>query len=196
MKNNAKTNIIVIVKDQNQATHISNGLKSHGHNVSACLGDIELVKQLRLGQTPLAVVVDDELLRGAPNRVTSALAAAAVILMAKPNRAQDAIKRATIPIDALVLRPVDIRHLAMAIDLAVQNRQRLAVLANDCAEKHAELEQRKVVERAKGIMMNEMGWDPKQAEDYLRRQAQELGVSLGQAAQAYIDSPVMGNKAS
>ena len=90
----------------------------------------------------------------------AALASMAVVLLADPDKASDALNKARIPVDALALRPVDTRHLAISIELAMKNRMRLARMARDSAERRMELEQRKLVERAKGILMSKNGLGP------------------------------------
>ncbi len=189
MEQTVDLEIIIVSEDRKQAEYISAGLKVHGINVCACLTDIELVEDLCRRRQPLAVIVDEDQLRRAPAPTLAALASSAVVLLADPEQASDAVRKARIPIDALALRPIDTRHLAISIDLAMKNRIRLAKLAQDSAERRTELEQRKFVERAKGILMSKMDWDPIQAEDYLQKMADDARTSIGLAAKSIVDNP-------
>ena len=189
MQQTVDLEIIIVSKDQKQAEYISAGLKVHGLNVRACLTDIQLTEDICRRQQPLAVIVDEDQLRSAPSHALAALASMAVVLLADPDKASDALNKARIPVDALALRPVDTRHLAISIELAMKNRMRLARMARDSAERRMELEQRKLVERAKGILMSKMDWDPLQAEDYLQKMADQANTSIGLAAKNIVDNP-------
>lgn len=195
MKNNEATKIYIVSKDVKQAECASAGLKGHGLNVSACFRDLELAEEFCRDEAPKAVVVEADLLLAASTRTLSSLAGQAVIMLSEPGQAARAIKTAQLPIDSLVLKPIDTRHLAISIGLALKNRQNLVNLAQDAVSKNDELAQRKVVEQAKGILMSKTGWDPLQAEDYLCQQAESNGISLGSAAKSYIADPEIKNKA-
>ncbi len=99
---------------------------------------------------------------------------------------QDLIERAAqLPIQGYLVKPVNERDLAAAIQVAVARFEDAQAQARENAELKESLEARKLVERAKGVLMK-TGLSEEEAYLAIQRQAREARVSMRQAAEAII----------
>ncbi len=99
---------------------------------------------------------------------------------------QDLIERAAqLPIQGYLVKPVNERDLAAAIQVAVARFEDAQAQARENAELKESLEARKLVERAKGVLMK-TGLSEEEAYLAIQRQAREARVSMRQAAAAII----------
>ena len=99
---------------------------------------------------------------------------------------QDLIERAAqLPIQGYLVKPVNERDLAAAIQVAVARFEDAQAQARENAELKESLEARKLVERAKGVLMK-TGLSEEEAYLAIQRQAREARVPMRQAAEAII----------
>jgi len=92
---------------------------------------------------------------------------------------------AQLPIQGYLIKPVDERDLAAAIEVAVARFEEAQAAGREKAELAAELETRKLVERAKGVLM-EGGQSEEEAYQALQRRARDTRLTMRQAAQAVL----------
>ena len=99
---------------------------------------------------------------------------------------QDLIERAAqLPIQGYLVKPVNERDLAAAIGVAVARFEEAQTLAREKAELQESLEARKLVDRAKAVLMKS-GLSEEEAYLAIQRRAREARVSMRQAAEAII----------
>ena len=99
---------------------------------------------------------------------------------------QDLIERAAqLPIQGYLVKPVNERDLAAAIEVAVTRFEEAQASAREIAELKESLEARKLVERAKGALM-QSGLSEDEAYHTIQRQARESQMTMRQAAQAIL----------
>jgi response regulator NasT len=99
---------------------------------------------------------------------------------------QDLIERAAqLPIQSYLVKPVNERDLAAAIGIAVARFEDAQALAREKAELRESLEARKVVERAKGLLM-QRGLSEDEAYQAIQKQAREKRITMRQAAEALL----------
>lgn len=99
---------------------------------------------------------------------------------------QDLIEKAAqLPIQGYLVKPVNERDLAAAIQVAVARFEDAQAQARENAELKESLEARKIVDRAKGILMKS-GLSEEEAYLTIQRQAREARLSMRQAAEAII----------
>jgi AmiR/NasT family two-component response regulator len=129
--------------------------------------------------------------------LTDGLEAAKVIARTRPMpiilltaySQDDLLQRAAeLPIQGYLVKPVNERDLAAAIQVAVARFDDSQAAAREIAELRDSLETRKLVERAKGRLMA-TGLTEEAAYLALQRRARESRVSLRQAAEAVLASP-------
>jgi AmiR/NasT family two-component response regulator len=98
----------------------------------------------------------------------------------------DLIERAArLPIQGYLVKPVKERDLAAALEVAVARFEEAQAAAREKAELEDKLETRKVVERAKGVLM-QGGLGEEEAYQALQRRARESRLPLRQAAEAVL----------
>ena len=101
----------------------------------------------------------------------------------------DLLQRASeLPIQGYLVKPVNERDLAAAIQVAVARFADSQAAAREIAELRDSLETRKLVEKAKGRLM-ETGLTEAAAYLAIQRRARESRVSLRQAAESVLSSP-------
>lgn len=87
---------------------------------------------------------------------------------------------------ALLVKPVDEAGLLPAVELALTSYQEIISLESQVKELKEALETRKVVEQAKGILMETMGITEAEAFRRMQRQSMNKRISMRQVAEAII----------
>ncbi|MBC7323741.1 MAG: ANTAR domain-containing protein, partial [Moorella sp. (in: Bacteria)] len=87
---------------------------------------------------------------------------------------------------ALLLKPVEEASLLPAIEIALANYQEIIRLEKQIKELKETLETRKLVERAKGILMETLGISEAEAFRRIQKQSMNKRVSMRQVAEAII----------
>ena len=105
----------------------------------------------------------------------------------------DLIERAAqLPIQGYLVKPVNERDLAAVLEVAVARFEDAQAAAREKVELLSKLEARKVVERAKGVLMR-TGMTEEEAYQTLQRRARAARLTLQQAAEAVLaekDAPI------
>jgi response regulator NasT len=149
----------------------------------------EMVRQV-LALKPDVVVFDIHLpeLDGveALQEIYQTRAVAAVVISGDPD--QTLIRRATeADVLAYLLKPVQARHLGPALQVAWAHFEKLSNLANENASLRRTLQNRKIIERAKGTLMMRYCWSENDAFRRLQKEAMNRRVPMVQLAQAVLD---------
>jgi two-component system, response regulator / RNA-binding antiterminator len=83
------------------------------------------------------------------------------------------------------LAPERIRPI---LDVAMARFQHEQALRRELADAKTQLHERKVIDRAKGLLMQRQGLTEQQAYDKLRKSAMDRGLRLGEVAQRLVDA--------
>jgi len=83
------------------------------------------------------------------------------------------------------LAPERIRPI---LDVAMARFQHEQELRRELADARTQLHERKVIDRAKGLLMQRQGLTEQQAYDKLRKNAMDRGLRLGEVAQRLVDA--------
>lgn len=89
---------------------------------------------------------------------------------------------------ALLSKPVTPQHLDATLKMAVSKARRLAKAEAEAASARTDLVHRKLIERAKGILMRRMGVTEQEAYRVLQRTSQDKAKPMWEIAKAVIDS--------
>lgn len=95
---------------------------------------------------------------------------------------------------AYLVKPVNPEELPPTIDVALARFRDIQNLRERVDTLHDTIETRKLIERAKGILMKRRGIDTAAAEELLHQRAQERGVSVRSVAQAIIEAEELWSK--
>ena len=147
---------------------------------------VELVREL----DPDLVILDIKMpgLDGiaAARQIASERRAAVLILTAFSQR--DLVEQARdAGALAYLVKPFQKSDLVPAIEIALGRFEELAALERDVADLQGRLEARKVVDRAKGRLMDAHGMSEQEAWRFLQQQAMANRVQVGEIAQRVVD---------
>ncbi|CAB4600925.1 MAG: response regulator [Actinobacteria bacterium] len=87
---------------------------------------------------------------------------------------------------AYVVKPFSINDLTPAIEIAMSRHLQMRSLKEEVADLHERLETRKIVDRAKGILMAAMNLSEPEAFSWIQRAAMDRRISMKAVAQAVI----------
>lgn len=89
---------------------------------------------------------------------------------------------------AYLVKPVNEQELPPAISIALARHRELQNLRNENLELQEALEARKLIERAKGILMQRLGLSERDAYERLRQRARDKRTKMKDIAQAIIEA--------
>jgi len=87
---------------------------------------------------------------------------------------------------AYVVKPFSIGDLVPAIEIAISRHTQMQSLALEVADLHERLETRKIIDRAKGILMKALNLSEPEAFSWIQRAAMDRRLSMKEVAQAVI----------
>ena len=87
---------------------------------------------------------------------------------------------------AYVVKPFSIGDLIPAIEIAISRHRQMKSLAEEVADLHDRLETRKVIDRAKGILMQALALSEPEAFSWIQRAAMDRRLTMKQVAEAVI----------
>jgi response regulator NasT len=87
---------------------------------------------------------------------------------------------------AYVVKPFSIGDLVPAIEIAITRHLQMRTLADEVADLHERLETRKLIDRAKGILMQALNLSEPEAFSWIQRAAMDRRLTMKEVAQAVI----------
>lgn len=87
---------------------------------------------------------------------------------------------------SLITKPVNKQMLLGTVDLMVKNRKRIEKLEKEVSELRSMLDTRKEVEKAKGLLMKNLGLSEAEAFKRIQKQSMDRGISMKDIAKAII----------
>ena len=87
---------------------------------------------------------------------------------------------------AYVVKPFSIGDLIPAIEIAISRHKQMVSLAEEVADLHERLETRKLIDRAKGILMKALNLSEPEAFSWIQRAAMDRRLTMKEVAQAVI----------
>jgi AmiR/NasT family two-component response regulator len=87
---------------------------------------------------------------------------------------------------SILAKPINRQMLLGIIDLMIKNRKRLKKLEKEVTELRTMLDTRKEVEKAKGLLMRNLGLSEAEAFKRIQKQSMDRGISMKEIAKAVI----------
>jgi response regulator NasT len=87
---------------------------------------------------------------------------------------------------AYVVKPFSISDLVPAIEIAISRHRQMRSLEEEVADLYERLETRKIIDRAKGILMKAMGLTEPESFSWIQKTAMDRRISMKQVAQGII----------
>ncbi|MEA3194207.1 MAG: two-component system, response regulator / RNA-binding antiterminator [Betaproteobacteria bacterium] len=184
--------ILVVDESPERAEILREGLRRAGHEVTASLtSPVALLKTIdRL--KPDVIVIDTE----SPSRdvlehlvVMSQHTPRPVVMFASDGAPETIREAVRAGVSAYVVDGLDRDRIKGIIDVAVARFEDFQRLRGELAEATSRLSERKLVERAKGLLMKSHGLDEEAAYSLLRKTAMDRKLKLAEVAQLLIDAP-------
>jgi response regulator NasT len=182
--------ILVIDESRSRAAEICAGLALAGHQVAAVLSSaLDLARQVEAIQPDVILIETDS-----PSRDTLEHLATLnrdlprpVIIFAQEGDA-DSIRHAMkAGVAAYVVDGLEAARLKPIIEVAVARFGEDQALRRELAAASKKLSERKLVDRAKGLLMKSRNLDEEAAYAALRRLAMDRGKTLGDVAREVVD---------
>ncbi len=95
---------------------------------------------------------------------------------------------------AYVVKPFTIGDLVPAIEIAISRHTQMRSLAEEVADLHERLETRKIIDRAKGILMKALNLSEPEAFSWIQRAAMDRRLTMKEVAHAVISPEAALNK--
>ena len=183
--------VLVVDETPERADILREGLRRAGYEVSASLSSpvslLATIEQLK----PDVIVIDTE----SPSRdvlehlVVLTQHTPRPVVMFSNDGAPETIREAVrAGVSAYVVDGLDPNRIRTIIDVAVARFEDFQRLREELAEANLKLAERKLVERAKGLLMKRRSLDEQAAYALLRKFAMDRKLRLGEVAQQLIDA--------
>jgi len=164
-------------------------LTALGHQVIAEASTGEEAVALAESRLPDLAILDIKMPRmdgiEAAERITQ-MRPIPIILLTAYSEAQLVERAAQANISAYLMKPVSEEDLLPAITLALTRFKQFQALHQEVADLREALEARRVIEKAKGILMRRLNLTEDEAFRRLQRQSQESNRKLAQVAEAIV----------
>jgi response regulator NasT len=185
--------ILLAEDDDNARSVLVDLLAALGHSVVAHVSGgreaIERAKDVKPDVVLLDVHMPDGSGIEAAEQITSAHPTTAVVLFSgDPTVTLSDEQVVTTSAVAFLPKPTPPKILDSTIRLAVSRARALKSARGDAAAAKQQLENRKTIERAKGILMRRTGGSEQEAYRILQRTSQDRSVPMVTIAQAVLDS--------
>lgn len=189
--------VIVVDESEERAAILLEGLTAAGHEVVAALSSpLELLRVVE-AQQPDVIVIDTE----SPTRdvlehvVMVSQSSPRPIVMFASDAGGEAIRDAVrAGVSAYVVDGLDTGRVNSIVEVACARFEEFQRLKLELAEANLKLTERKLVERAKGLLMRSRGLTEDDAYHALRKLAMSKKLRLGDIAQQLIDSAALLGK--
>jgi response regulator NasT len=183
--------ILVFDESRERAALLREGLERAGHEVVASLVSAsELLRSVDRLQ-PEVIVIDTD----SPSRdvleglvVMSERSPRPIVMFASDDRGEAIRDAVRAGVSAYVVDGLDGERIKSIIAVACARFAEFQRLRNELADANLKLSERKLVERAKGILMKSRGLDEDEAYRALRRLAMDRKQRLADVAQQLIDA--------
>ena len=185
--------VLLAEDDANARSLLTDLLNSLGYTVLAQVGSGREAVRRTQEVTPDVVLLDVHMPDGsgieAAEEITQQAPGTAVVLFSGDESVSlsDREVSATAAI-AFLPKPTPPRVLDATIRLAVSRARELATARKDASAARQQLENRKIIERAKGILMRRTGSSEQEAYRILQRTSQDRSVPMVTIAKAVLDS--------
>jgi len=183
--------VLVVDESEERTELLRDGLRQAGCEVTASLSSPFALLESVKNERPDVIVIDTD----SPSRdvlehiVMVTQHTPRPIVMFANDGAPDTIRNAVeAGVSAYVVDGLDPARLKTIVDVAIARFENFQTLRAQLADAEGRLEERKLVERAKGMLMKSRKLDEEAAYAALRRMAMDRKLKLGEVAQRIIDA--------
>ena len=185
----AALRILLVDDGAHRVSLIRDELLRQGHLVVGVLDSALLIHDCVLRLQPDVVIVDSE----SPTRDTlehlgtmSAACPRPVVVFSEDAAAAPMQQALKAGVSAYVIAGLQANRLLPVLQVAIARFDQDRLLRGQLEVAQSQLSERKLVERAKGMLMDEIGLSEEQAFAHLRKLAMDRGQRLGQVAERIV----------
>ncbi|MEC7963942.1 MAG: ANTAR domain-containing protein [Pseudomonadota bacterium] len=183
--------IIIVEKDRDRALQIVDGLKASGDHAITVLSEESGLARRIAALDPDVVLID----MASPSRDALEELALASGPMDRPvamfvDHSDGALTKAAIEagVSAYVVNGLQQERLTPILDAAITRFHMVSRMRSELAATRRALEERKTIDRAKGILMKARGVSEDEAYALLRKAAMDQGRKLAEVAEALVST--------
>ena len=187
----APLRVLLIDDGAHRVSLIHDELARQGHLVVGVLDSALLIHDCVLRLQPDVVIVDAE----SPGRDTlehlatmSSTSPRPVVVFAEDASHEPMQQALKAGVSAYVIAGLDPTRLMPVLQVAIARFEQDRVLRSQLDAAQTQLSERKLIERAKGILMDDVGLSEEQAYKHLRKLAMDRGQRLGQVAERIVEA--------
>lgn len=187
----AALRVLLIDDGAHRVSLIRDELTQQGHVVVGVVDSALAVHDCVVGLAPDVVIVDSH----SPSRDTlehlaamSAHTPRPVVVFSEDPATEPMQQALRAGVSAYVIAGLQPQRLVPVLQVAMARFEQDRALREQLGAAKSELGERKVVERAKALLMSELGLSEPQAYQHLRRMAMDRSLRLAQVAQRVIDA--------
>lgn len=185
------TRVVIADADAENRQKLKEMLTQAGYMVVGMVEDGHSALKLIFQSEPDVVIMDARL-PGAEGleiaRIVEEHRAAPVILLTAAHEQGVVGETATNWIFGCLVKPVEYTQLFMAIEIAIASYKKIVKLEEENKKLRQTLEERKLVERAKGLLMDARNMSERDAYKYMQRKSMDNCVPLARVARQIIIS--------
>ncbi|MCC2607110.1 ANTAR domain-containing response regulator [Planctobacterium marinum] len=182
--------VLLIDDDPQRATELSAALDKSRYQVKHMLGaEVSLLKQVDTLQ-PDVIIIDIE----SPSRdildslhTLNSFNPKPIVMFSEQEDTNTINQSVHSGVSAYVARDVSTTRVRAIMDAAVARFQQMQSLRNQLQETQQELASRKIIEKAKGLLMENRNLSEKEAYQVIRKMAMDNGLRMDQVAKNMID---------
>jgi response regulator NasT len=169
-------------------------LRENGYEVVGQAGNGKEAIELALETKPDLAILDVKMPEMDGITAAETIIEIAPVIMLTAFSQKDLIERARdAGVMAYVVKPFTIGDLLPAIEIATSRYQQMQLLRKEIADLGERLETRKVIDRAKGILMAGLKLTEPDAFSWIQRTAMDRRISMKEVAQAVISPEAAGD---
>ncbi|MGC1175437.1 ANTAR domain-containing response regulator [Polaromonas sp.] len=167
------------------------GLLENGYNVVAVLpADTFLYERLAQLQPDMIIVDAESEARDSLEHVVMATrdARRPIVLFTNDNDTSHVKDAVAAGVSAYIVAGLSPERIRPILDVAMARFEHEQGLRRELADARTELQDRKVIDRAKGLLMQRQNLNERDAYEKLRKAAMDKGLRLGEVAQRILDA--------
>jgi len=183
--------VLVVDESRERADIVRDGLRRAGYEVTASLSSPLALLQTIERLQPDVIVIDTD----SPSRdvlehlvVMTQHTPRPVVMFASDDAPQTIREAVRAGVSAYVVDGLDTRRIKAIVDAAVAGFDELQGVRAQLAEANLKLSERKLIERAKGLVMKARGLGEEEAFAFMRKGAMDRSLKMAELAQRIVDA--------
>lgn len=182
-------NILLVEDESIIRLDLSTILKDNGYNVVGEAGDGEKAIELALGLKPDLIIMDIKMprLNGLKSaKIISNKMDTPIILLTAYSQKEFVDQSKNANVVAYLVKPVSESNLIPAVEVALNQAEKMRKMQKDVTLAEEKIKQRKSVERAKGLLMAAKGITENEAYQRIRKFSMDHQLSMNKTAEKII----------